>query len=115
MSDEAARPWYETLFERDWYDYFAKGGPGSPDEDGSYARQTDAEVAFVERALGLTEPSDVLDLCRRPGASQAHFSANQQGSSDARATARFPTARVMGCGRENESRKLTIKDPIASR
>ncbi len=67
MSDEAARPWYETLFERDWYDYFAKGGPGSPDEDGSYARQTDAEVAFVERALGLTEPSDVLDLCCGPG------------------------------------------------
>ena len=52
---------------------------------------------------------------RRPGASQAHFSANQQGSSDARATARFPTARVMGCGRENASRKLTLKDEKADR
>ena len=66
MSDDA-RPWYETLFERDWYDYFARGGPGAPDEDGSYARQTDAEVAFAEEALGLTEPSDVLDLCCGPG------------------------------------------------
>ena len=67
MSDEAARPWYETLFERDWYDYFAKGGPSYPDDDGEYARQAEAEVEFTERALGLTEPSDVLDLCCGPG------------------------------------------------
>lgn len=67
MSDEGARPWYEALFERDWYDYFAKGGPGSPDTDGSYARRTDAEVAFIERALGLAEPCDLLDLCCGPG------------------------------------------------
>ena len=66
MTDDA-RPWYETLFERDWYDYFAKGGPGSPDEDGSYARRTDGEVDFIERALGLTEPCDLLDLCCGPG------------------------------------------------
>ncbi len=62
MSDET-RPWYETLFERDWYDHFAKGGPSYPDTDGSYARQTDDEVAFIERALGLNEPCDLLDLC----------------------------------------------------
>ncbi len=62
MTDDA-RPWYETLFERDWYDHFAKGGPSYPDTDGSYGRQTDAEVAFIERALGLTEPCDLLDLC----------------------------------------------------
>ncbi len=67
MSDDDGRPWYETFFERDWYDYFAKGGPGAPDEDGSYAHQTDAEVAFIERALGLTEPCDLLDLCCGPG------------------------------------------------
>ena len=67
MSDDSSRPWYETLFERDWYDYFAKGGPGSPDTDGSYARRTDDEVAFLERALGLTEPCDLLDLCCGPG------------------------------------------------
>lgn len=67
MSDDAGRPWYETLFERDWYDYFARGGPGSPDADGSYARRTDDEVAFIERALGLTEPCDLLDLCCGPG------------------------------------------------
>ena len=67
MTDEAARPWYETLFERDWYDFFAKGGPSYPDDDGEYARQAEAEVEFSERALGLTEPSDVLDLCCGPG------------------------------------------------
>lgn len=67
MSDDSSRPWYEALFERDWYDYFARGGPGSPDTDGSYARRTDAEVEFVERALGLTEPCDLLDLCCGPG------------------------------------------------
>ena len=67
MSDEAARPWYETLFERDWYDYFAKGGPSYPDDDGEYALVAEAEVAFIEQALGLTEPSDVLDLCCGPG------------------------------------------------
>ncbi|MDE2668891.1 MAG: methyltransferase domain-containing protein [Chloroflexota bacterium] len=66
MTDET-RPWYETLFERDWYDYFARGGPGSPDTDGSYARRTDAEVAFIEQVLGLTEPCDLLDLCCGPG------------------------------------------------
>ena len=66
MSDET-RPWYETLFERDWYDYFAKGGPGYPDTDGSYAHQTDGEVAFIERALGADEPCDLLDLCCGPG------------------------------------------------
>ncbi len=67
MSDEGARPWYETLFERDWYDYFAKGGPSYPDDDGEYARVAEAEVEFIEQALGLTEPSDVLDLCCGPG------------------------------------------------
>ena len=66
MTDET-RPWYETLFERDWYDYFAKGGPSYPDTDGSYAHQTDGEVAFIERALGLTEACDLLDLCCGPG------------------------------------------------
>lgn len=67
MSDEGARPWYETLFERDWYDYFAKGCPSYPDDDGEYALVAEAEVAFIEQALGLTEPSDVLDLCCGPG------------------------------------------------
>ena len=66
MSDET-RPWYETLFERDWYDHFAKDGPSYPDTDGSFARRTDAEVAFIEQALGLTEPCDLLDLCCGPG------------------------------------------------
>lgn len=62
-SAEAGRPWYETLFARDWYDLFAKGGPGYPDEDGAYARQADAETAFIEQALGLPEAGDILDLC----------------------------------------------------
>ena len=67
MSSEDARPWYETFFERDWYDHFARGGPGNPDDDGSYAKRTDAEVAFIEQALGLAEPCDLLDLCCGPG------------------------------------------------
>ena len=63
MDAEAERPWYETLFERDWYDLFAKGGPSYPDEDGAYARRDDAEAAFIERALGLPAAGDILDLC----------------------------------------------------
>ena len=62
-SAEAERPWYETLFERDWYDRFAKGGPSYPDEDGAYARQADSEVAFIERALDIPGAGDILDLC----------------------------------------------------
>ena len=62
MTDETARPWYETLFDSHWYDYFATGGPGAPDRDGSYASRTETEVKFVERALGLTESNSVLDL-----------------------------------------------------
>ena len=62
MTDETARPWYETLFDSHWYDYFATGGPGAPDRDGAYASRTDTEVKFVERALGLTESNSVLDL-----------------------------------------------------
>ena len=60
---EAEHPWYETLFERDWYDLFAKGGPSYPDEDGAYARRDDAEAAFIERALALPAAGDILDLC----------------------------------------------------
>lgn len=62
-SAEAERPWYETLFERDWYDLFAKGGPSYPDKDGAYARRDDAEAAFIERALALPKAGDILDLC----------------------------------------------------
>ena len=62
-SAEAERPWYETLFERDWYDLFAKGGPSYPDEDGAQARRDDAEAAFIERALALPATGDILDLC----------------------------------------------------
>lgn len=63
MDAEAERPWYETLFERDWYDLFAKGGPSYPDGDGAYARRDDAETAFIERALALPAAGDILDLC----------------------------------------------------
>ena len=62
-SAETERPWYETLFERDWYDHFAKGGPSYPDEDGAYARQADDEVAFINRALDIPGAGDILDLC----------------------------------------------------
>lgn len=30
MTDGTARPWYETFFERDCYDHFARGRPGFP-------------------------------------------------------------------------------------
>ncbi len=63
MSAGADRPWWETLFERDWYDLFAKGGPSYPDEDGAYAARDDAEAAFIERALDLPQAGDILDLC----------------------------------------------------
>jgi SAM-dependent methyltransferase len=53
------RPWYETLFERDYYDYFYAGGPrGFLPED-----RTDAQVDFIEDALELADGARVLDLC----------------------------------------------------
>ena len=43
---EPPRPWYVTLFERDWYDSLAPGGARSPVDPERYAAQTDRETAF---------------------------------------------------------------------
>jgi SAM-dependent methyltransferase len=53
------KPWYESLFERDYYDYFYVGGPR-----GALAeQQSDEQVAFIVDALGLEDGASVLDLC----------------------------------------------------
>jgi SAM-dependent methyltransferase len=53
------RPWYETLFARDYYDYYYTGGPR-----GVLTREQDeAQVDFIERALELPAGARVLDLC----------------------------------------------------
>jgi len=57
------RPWYVTLFERDWHDLLAPGGSRSAVDPASYAEQTAGEVEFVTRALDLPPGSPVLDLC----------------------------------------------------
>lgn len=57
------KPWYETLFERDYYDYFYVGGPRGIFTDEERARQTDAQVEFIAQALELPAGARVLDLC----------------------------------------------------
>ena len=59
----ARRPWYETLFQRDYYDYFFVGGPRGIFTPEQYGKMTDAQVDFVVRALELPEGARVLDLC----------------------------------------------------
>ena len=60
---EPPRPWYVTLFERDWYDLLAPGGARSPVDPEQYAAQTDREAAFVAAILDLPHGARVLDLC----------------------------------------------------
>ena len=57
------KPWYETLFVRDYYDYFFVGGPRGIFPPEEYGRRTDEQVDFVARALELPEGARVLDLC----------------------------------------------------
>ena len=57
------KPWYETLFRRDYYDYFSVSGPRGIIPPDQYAKITDAQVDFVARALKLPEGARVLDLC----------------------------------------------------
>jgi 2-polyprenyl-3-methyl-5-hydroxy-6-metoxy-1,4-benzoquinol methylase len=57
------KPWYQSVFERDYYDYFYIGGPRgflSPEQE---AQRTDAQVDFIEKALGLPDGARVLYLC----------------------------------------------------
>ncbi len=57
------KPWYETLFVRDYYDYFYVGGPRGIFSDEDRARQAEAQVDFIDRALELPKGARVLDLC----------------------------------------------------
>ncbi|MBI4570453.1 MAG: class I SAM-dependent methyltransferase, partial [Chloroflexi bacterium] len=57
------KPWYETLFVRDYYDYFVPGGPLGLLTDERRAALDDAQVDFVAQALELPEGARVLDLC----------------------------------------------------
>jgi ubiquinone/menaquinone biosynthesis C-methylase UbiE len=57
------KPWYFTLFERDWYDALAPGGARSPVALEQFALNTDREAEFVANALGVPPPARLLDLC----------------------------------------------------
>ncbi|MGB2695267.1 MAG: class I SAM-dependent methyltransferase [Dehalococcoidia bacterium] len=59
----ARKPWYQTLFEREYYDYFYIGGPRGLMSEEVRDRLTDAQVEFVVGALELPEGARVLDLC----------------------------------------------------
>ncbi len=57
------KPWYLTLFERDWYDELAPGGKSSAIDHDEYAERTEKEASFIADALGLAEDAAILDLC----------------------------------------------------
>jgi SAM-dependent methyltransferase len=57
------KPWYVTLFERDWYDVLAPGGGRSRVEPERYAQRTEQEAEFVASTLRLAAGTPVLDLC----------------------------------------------------
>ena len=57
------RPWYVTLFERDWYDLLAPGGKRSQVDQDAFAEQTEQEVEFISAVLDLPAEASILDLC----------------------------------------------------
>lgn len=57
------RPWYVTLFERDWYDLLAPGGTRSLLDPGGDPERTEREVDFIAGTLGEATERSVLDLC----------------------------------------------------
>ena len=56
-------PWYKSLFERDYYDYFYVGGPRGILSEEERQRQSDTQTEFIAKALELPEHGRVLDLC----------------------------------------------------
>ncbi len=56
-------PWYKSLFERDYYDYFYVGGPRGIFSEEERQRQSEAQTEFIAEALELPERGRVLDLC----------------------------------------------------
>lgn len=57
------KPWYQSLFERDYYDIFSQHGPSGALTPEQQAEQAAAEVDFLVEALELPEGARVLDLC----------------------------------------------------
>ena len=57
------KPWYKALFERDYYDYFFRGGSGGVWSEEKEAQRADEQAAFIAQALELPEGARVLDLC----------------------------------------------------
>ena len=57
------KPWYKALFERDYYDYFLRGGSGGALSEEKEAQRADQQVDFIAQALELAEGARVLDLC----------------------------------------------------
>lgn len=58
----AKKPWYKSLFERDYHDYFYQAGP-SPHTPEAEAKRAEAQVDFIVGALELSDGARVLDLC----------------------------------------------------
>ncbi len=58
-----AKPWYETLFERDWYDQLAPGGARSQEDPEAFEERTRREATFITNVLTLPASARVLDLC----------------------------------------------------
>lgn len=57
------KPWYKTLFERDYYDCFLLGGARTDVPAEEWERRTDQQTEFVVQALELPEGARILDLC----------------------------------------------------
>lgn len=58
----ARKPWYKTLFERNYHDYFYPAGP-RPHTAEAETKRAEAQVDFITNALALSEGVHVLDLC----------------------------------------------------
>jgi len=57
------KPWYQALFERDYYDRFYPGGPRAGQTPEEEAQRAERQVDFIATALELPEGARVLDLC----------------------------------------------------
>jgi SAM-dependent methyltransferase len=57
------KPWYETLFKRDYYDYFYIGGPRGLLSEEQEAQRNETQVEFIVKALDLQGGARILDLC----------------------------------------------------
>ena len=57
------KPWFVTLFERDWYELLAPGGSRSSVDPEAFAERTEQEADFIASTLGLPDDASILDLC----------------------------------------------------